>query len=68
LTLTMDEDWDCSGLPELDYEVCAWDEGFLAGIFERASGAPWKVEEIDCWCTGGRTCRFSAERAEGRGA
>lgn len=62
LTLTIDEDLDCSGLPELDYEVCVYDEGFLAGILENFKGAPYLVKEVDCWCTGDRTCRFSAER------
>jgi predicted hydrocarbon binding protein len=55
------EDLDCSGLPETDEEVCVYDEGFLAGILECFTGKPFLVREIDCWCTGSRTCRFSAE-------
>lgn len=64
LTLTMDEDLDCSGLPELDFETCVYDEGFIAGILEHFSGDIYNVKEIDCWCTGGRTCRFAANKAE----
>ena len=60
-TLTVSEDLDCSGLPQLDYETCIYDEGFIAGILERFTGKPFKVKEIDCWCTGDRTCRFEAE-------
>ena len=60
ITLTVGEDLDCSGLPELDYEICTYDEGFIAGIMEKFAGKPFKVKEIDCWCTGDRTCRFSA--------
>jgi predicted hydrocarbon binding protein len=61
LVLTVSEDLDCSGLPELDYEVCVYDEGFIAGLLESFTGVPFKVKEVDCWCTGDRTCRFTAE-------
>ncbi|MFP4395455.1 MAG: V4R domain-containing protein [Anaerolineales bacterium] len=59
--LTVSEDLDCSGLPELDYEICVYDEGFIAGLMESFTGKPFKVKEVDCWCTGDRTCRFTAE-------
>lgn len=59
MVLTVSEDLDCSGLPELDYEVCTYDEGFIAGLMESFTEKRWVVKEIDCWCTGGRTCRFS---------
>ena len=63
IILTVGEDLDCSGLPELDYEVCKYDEGFIAGMVESFTGKPYNVKEIDCWCTGDRTCRFSVDRA-----
>ncbi len=59
--LSVSEDLDCSGLPELHYEICTYDEGFIAGLLESFTGHQFKVKEIDCWCTGDRTCRFSAE-------
>jgi len=59
--LTVSEDLDCSGLPELGYGVCVYDEGFIAGLLESFTGARYKVKEVDCWCTGGRTCKFTAE-------
>jgi uncharacterized protein len=62
--LTISEDLDCSGLPELDYEICTYDEGFLASLLECYSGVKFKVKEIDCWCTGDRTCRFTATALE----
>lgn len=62
--VTVSEDLDCSGLPELDYEICTYDEGFIAGLMESYTGKPFKVKEIDCWCTGDRTCRFTAEAIE----
>jgi hypothetical protein len=61
--LTVAEDLDCSGMPELGYEACTYDEGFIAGLLEGFSGRSFKVKEIDCWCTGDRTCRFLAEAA-----
>ncbi len=59
--LTVSEDLDCSGLPELGYGVCTYDEGFIASILEAHTGAHFDVTEIDCWCTGDRTCRFEAK-------
>jgi uncharacterized protein len=59
--LSVSEDLDCSGLPELGYEVCTYDEGFISGILESYTGKSFKVKEVDCWCTGDRTCRFTAE-------
>jgi len=62
--LTVAEDLDCSGLPELGYETCIYDEGFIAGILESFTGKTYKVREVDCWCTGDRTCRFKAKIAK----
>ncbi|MDR3630659.1 MAG: 4-vinyl reductase [Desulfocapsaceae bacterium] len=64
--ITISEDLDCSGLPELDYETCVYDEGFIAGLMESFTGKEFKVKEIDCWCTGDRTCRFTANMVEQR--
>ncbi len=61
VVLTISEDLDCSGLPELEYEICTYDEGFVAGILEKFTGVEFNVKEIDCWCTGDRTCRFKAD-------
>ena len=61
LVLTIAEDMDCSGLPELDYEICIFDEGFIAGILTSFTNKKYTVKEVDCWCTGDRTCRFVAK-------
>jgi uncharacterized protein len=58
--LTVSEDLDCSGLPELEFEICIYDEGFISALLESFSGKKFSVKEIDCWCTGDRTCRFKA--------
>ena len=58
--LTVSEDLDCSGLPVTDETVCDYDEGFIAGILETYTGKNFEVKEIDCWASGDRTCRFTA--------
>lgn len=62
---TVEEDMDCSGLPETDMEICKFDEGFIAGILESSTGRSFRVAEVDCWCTGARVCRFVAEAVSG---
>lgn len=62
--LTVDEDLDCSGLPDIDDVICIYDEGFIAGILQGYTGKTFDVREIDCWCTGARTCRFHAKPIE----
>lgn len=59
--MTLDEDLDCSGLPEIKIDICKYDEGFIAGLFGAFTGKEYRVTEVDCWCTGDRTCRFVAE-------
>jgi predicted hydrocarbon binding protein len=60
--MTVSEDLDCSGLPETGFGICTYDEGFIAGLMEAFTGEPFDVREIDCWCTGDRTCRFAVDR------
>lgn len=57
-TITVAEDLDCSGLPVCDETICTYDEGFLNGILSEYTGSTFKVEEVDCWCSGDRVCRF----------
>lgn len=57
---TVDEDLDCSGMPDTSDVVCVYDEGFIQGILEKFTGKKFQVREVDCWCTGSRTCRFDA--------
>ena len=62
--LTVDEDLDCSGLPDSEDHICIYDEGFIKGILDSFTGKNFSVQEIDCWCSGARTCRFKAVLAE----
>lgn len=59
--VTVSEDLDCSGLPVTGDTVCVYDEGFISGLFEHATGKVFIVKEVDCWATGDRTCRFIAK-------
>ncbi len=63
ITLTVEEDLDCSGLPVTDETICVYDEGFIAGILFAYTGKKFKVKEVDCWATGDRTCRFDVRPA-----
>ena len=58
--LTVDEDLDCSGLPDNQDQICIYDEGFIKGILDHFTGLDFTVREVDCWCSGARTCRFNA--------
>ena len=62
--VTVSEDLDCSGLPDTGDAICIYDEGFIAALLESFTGSPFTVKEVDCWCTGDRTCRFTAEVGE----
>lgn len=66
LVLTVSEDLDCSGLPVTDEEVCEYDEGFIAGVLQVYTGKAFHVQEVDCWASGERTCRFDAKPIEER--
>lgn len=60
--LTVAEDLDCSGLPDIGLEVCNYDEGFIAGIFYKYTGIEFNAREVDCWASGDRTCRFEVTK------
>ncbi len=61
-TLTVAEDLDCSGLPASDETICTYDEGFISGLFSEYTGKSFDAEEVDCWCSGDRVCRFETKQ------
>lgn len=65
LILTISEDIECSGVSEVNHKLCGYDEGFLCAIIELFLKEPYSVQEIDCWGTGERTCRFKARPQNG---
>lgn len=64
IILTVSEDADCSGLPLLGETVCNYDEGFISGIMSTYMKKEYFAQEIDCWATGDRVCRFCVELKE----
>ena len=58
--LTIAEDLDCSGLPISDETICKYDEGFISGLFSYYTGKRFDANEVDCWCSGDRVCRYKA--------
>lgn len=60
IVLTISEDAHCSGLPLLGDTVCNYDEGFLSGVLSTYTGKDYIANEVDCWATGDRVCRFQA--------
>jgi len=47
--------------PSTRVEVYRLFQFTLRDILESFSGKNFNVREIDCWCTGARTCRFEAK-------
>ena len=61
ISLAVEQDLDCSGLPITNENVCSYDEGFIAGILQAYTGKKYRVREVDCWASGARTCRFTGK-------
>ena len=59
--ITAEEDLDCSGVPEIGWPICQYDEGFVSGILSFFTGENFLCEEVDCWTTGARICRIEAK-------
>lgn len=62
MTLTIQEDLDCSGVTVSQQTLCNFDEGFIAGALEEFTGDAFVVKEIDCWANGAQLCRFAVYR------
>ncbi len=59
--LTVSDDLDCSGSPNVGKVICNYDEGFISGILFEYTKRSYSVVEIDCWANGGGICRFEAK-------
>lgn len=57
----MEEDLYGFGPPTVDYEICSYNEGFISALFGQFT-RKWRANDIDCWCTGAKTCRFLVKR------
>ena len=60
--LTVSEDLDCVRVfRSVVFQYAITMRGFIAGIMHSYTGKNFRVKEIDCWCTGDRTCRFTVD-------
>lgn len=59
MTLSIEEDLECSGMPDSNTTQCFYDEGFLSGIFTHYAQCPMVATEIECWTMNGKNCRFT---------
>ncbi len=59
--ITVKEDLDCSGMPNISKPLCQYDAGFLAAILSEYTKKTYTAKEIDCWGTGANLCRFEAK-------
>ncbi len=56
--IVVDNDPECSGFGNIGNTLCQYDEGFIAGIMQEYTKNEYTVTEIECWGTGGNSCRF----------
>lgn len=56
--VTVTEDLDCSGVPDINRTICQFDEGFISALLEYATEQKYTVREVECWAAGARVCRF----------
>ncbi len=52
----------CSGLPNVGYPYCKFDEGFIAGFLAKSLSENVRVEETKCWGLGFELCEFKIKR------
>jgi len=56
--LNVEECVTCSGMPNQDKFVCAFEGGIISGIFESYYSEAFIAEEIKCWAHGDSICQF----------
>lgn len=56
--LTIENCYFCSGLPNVGYTYCKFDEGFIAGFLTKSLNKNVKVSETKCWGLGFELCEF----------
>ena len=57
-TLTVENCYFCSGLPNVGYTYCKFDEGFIAGFLTKSLNREIRVKETKCWGLGFELCEF----------
>lgn len=58
ITVSIENNLECSGMDSYCKTVCKFDEGFLSGLLEAYTGEEYTFKEVDCWAYGSAACRF----------
>ncbi|NYB51017.1 MAG: ArsR family transcriptional regulator [Methanobacteriaceae archaeon] len=61
LTISVEDCFECSGLPYLGRPACAFDSGILESLFSLYHEEEAKVSETECYALGDSACRFVIE-------
>ncbi|MCC7550279.1 MAG: ArsR family transcriptional regulator [Methanobacterium sp.] len=61
LTISVQDCFECSGLPYLGRPACAFDSGILESLFSLYNQEEVKVMETECYALGDKQCRFVIE-------
>ncbi|MDO5835387.1 MAG: ArsR family transcriptional regulator [Methanobacterium sp.] len=61
LTISVQDCFECSGLPYLGRPACAFDSGILESLFSMYNNEKIKVKETKCYALGDNSCRFVIE-------
>lgn len=61
LTISVQDCFECSGLPYLGRPACAFDSGILESLFSLYNNEKAKVKETKCYALGDKYCRFVIE-------
>jgi len=62
LTLRIESNYDCTGVPDVGRPLCALDEGIMESVFNERTNKNWKVREFVCHGTGDDHCLFTFKR------
>ena len=61
LTISVQDCFECSGLPYLGRPACAFDSGILESLFSLYKNEKTRVKETKCYALGDKHCRFVIE-------
>jgi len=61
LTISVQDCFECSGLPYLGRPACAFDSGILESLFSKYNKEKIRVRETKCYALGDNSCRFVIE-------
>jgi hypothetical protein len=57
-TIVVEDCFDCSTIPNIGITQCSMDEGILEAIIEEKLKIKCSIEEIECYATGHKHCKF----------